>query len=84
MERTRTTIKQQCETNPTKYMQLWDLFETRRAKNILHEIYAVTTYLNLSLMYDMKIRYDQSEVRDGLLFVGEKLVDIIERNEFAN
>ena len=32
----------------------------------------------------MKIRYDQSEVRDGLLFVGEKLVDITERNEFAD
>ena len=35
-------------------------------------------------MYDMKIRYGQFEIRDGLLFMGEKLVNSTERNEFAD
>lgn len=84
IERARTVIKKQCETNPIKYMQLRDLFETRREENILHEIHAIAAYLTPSLMYDVKIRYDQFEARDGLLFVREKLVDIMERNEFAD
>ncbi|XP_052209245.1 uncharacterized protein LOC127812758 [Diospyros lotus] len=55
IERARIAIKKQCETNPIKYMQLRDLFETRQEENILHEIHAVAAYLNPYLMYGMKI-----------------------------
>ncbi|KAF6165491.1 hypothetical protein GIB67_023320 [Kingdonia uniflora] len=84
VEKTRTTWKLCCQRNPEKHSRILELFEDRWTLNMLNVVHAAACYLNPSLMYDKKFRYDNADVRDGLLFIEEKLLEPGERADFAN
>lgn len=83
MERARRSLKVWYNQNPEKYAKAMELFESRRTSNILDKVHAAGAYLNPSLMYDKKITCNDPEVRDGLLFLGSKMLDLVERELFA-
>ncbi|XP_043704088.1 uncharacterized protein LOC122654171 isoform X2 [Telopea speciosissima] len=83
MERARKVIEQCCNNDPPKYSRLLELFDTRRNGQILHKVHAAAAYLNPSLMYDGKIRYEDIDVRDGLNYIVETMISKDERNDFV-
>lgn len=70
------------DQNPEKYAKTMELFESRKS-NILDKVHIVAAYLNPSLIYDKKVACNDPEVRDGLLFLGSKMLDLVERELFA-
>ncbi|KAL5713265.1 hypothetical protein ACHQM5_015357 [Ranunculus cassubicifolius] len=62
---------------------IWGLFEIRRDSNIVDKVHAAAAYLNPKLMYDGVVSYTQVDVSQGLLFLGEKMLDVEERDAFA-
>ncbi|KAF9602264.1 hypothetical protein IFM89_026349 [Coptis chinensis] len=54
-----------------------------RLSNILHKVHAATAFLNPALMYDKKILSKQLDVREGLLFLGRKMLTLEERDELG-
>ncbi|XP_042508300.1 uncharacterized protein LOC122084262 isoform X2 [Macadamia integrifolia] len=83
LERARKVIEQCCCNDPPKYSRLLELFDTRRNGLILHKVHAAAAYLNPSLMYNGKIRYEDTDVRDGLNYIVETMISKDERNDFV-
>ncbi|KAL5710007.1 hypothetical protein ACHQM5_020622 [Ranunculus cassubicifolius] len=80
MEMVRADFKQRDET---KYLQIIKMLNRRRNKDIVHKIHAAAAFLNPLLMYEGKVKYEQSEVRDGMNYVVERMVHSCERDDFA-
>ena len=50
MEMAKKAIKQQCDSNQDRSMQIWELVNRRHTENIIHPIHAAATFLNPSYM----------------------------------
>ncbi|KAF9617656.1 hypothetical protein IFM89_037719 [Coptis chinensis] len=72
MERVRVEFKQRCSNDESKSLKLLKIFDSRRG-DIVHKIHAAASFLNPSLMYDGKIKYEQPDIRDGMNYVVEHM-----------
>ncbi|KAF9609156.1 hypothetical protein IFM89_013546 [Coptis chinensis] len=76
MERAREEIKHRCDNDPIRYEQLWDLFDPRRDRNILHEVHALAAFLNPKFMIIERIKYGHPLVKKGLVFAATHMITI--------
>ncbi|KAL5724905.1 hypothetical protein ACHQM5_008112 [Ranunculus cassubicifolius] len=83
MMRAQETLRRKVETDPDRFSMIWGLFEIRRDSNIVDKVHAAAAYLNPKLMYDGVVSYTQVDVSQGLLFLGEKMLDVEERDAFV-
>ncbi|KAF9625823.1 hypothetical protein IFM89_027311 [Coptis chinensis] len=84
MERAREEIKHRCDNDPIRYEQLWDLFDPRRDRNILHEVHALAAFLNPKFMVIERIKYGHPLVKKGLVFAATNMIKLPEYEERGN
>ncbi|KAF9610071.1 hypothetical protein IFM89_019911, partial [Coptis chinensis] len=84
LERVRVELKQRRSADASKYSKLLKLFDSRREGDIIHKIHAAAAFLNPSLMYDGKIKYEQPDIRDGMNYVVEHMVSSDEMDDFTS
>lgn len=82
IEKASVELKRRFTTDPRKYFELWEMF-TKWQGTKLHKIHAAAAFLNPSLMYDGKIKYELANVRDGMNYVAENLLGTKEMGDFA-
>ncbi|KAF9610971.1 hypothetical protein IFM89_026251 [Coptis chinensis] len=80
LERVRVELKQRRSADASKYSKLLKLFDSRREGDIIHKIHAAAAFLNPSLMYDGKIKYEQPDIRDGMNYVVEHMMMVSYRD----
>ncbi|KAF6144301.1 hypothetical protein GIB67_024528 [Kingdonia uniflora] len=83
MEKVTVEFEQNRNSDPMKYSKLVKLFELKRDGHILHKIHAAAAFLNPSFMYDGKFKYEQTDVKDGMNYVVERMVHPSEMDDFA-
>uniref|UniRef100_A0A2N9HA16 Uncharacterized protein n=1 Tax=Fagus sylvatica TaxID=28930 RepID=A0A2N9HA16_FAGSY len=81
MERAKEAIQQRCDNNKDKYIQIWELFESRRSQNIIHPIHAAAAFLNPAYMCSETFM-ENHEMKEGIRFILENLVAIEEKTTF--
>lgn len=83
MERVSIEFKQRCCSDQSKYTKLVKLFSSRRNEDIVHKIHAAAAFLNPLLMYDGKVKYEQTDIREGMNYVVERMVSSNEMDDFT-
>ncbi|KAL5712346.1 hypothetical protein ACHQM5_014532 [Ranunculus cassubicifolius] len=78
MERVRENIKQRCDNDETRYLELWNLFDSRRETNIVNIQHALAAFLNPKFMLSGRVKYEDIEVKKGLIFVVTKMLATVE------
>ncbi|KAF6165807.1 hypothetical protein GIB67_012704 [Kingdonia uniflora] len=74
MEKATVEFEQNRNSDPLKYSKLVKLYELKRDGHILHKIHAVAAFLNPSFMYDGKFTYEQTDVKDDMNYIVERMV----------
>ncbi|MCL7042340.1 hypothetical protein MKW94_002287 [Papaver nudicaule] len=82
IEKASVELKRRFSINPRKYSEVWELF-TKWHGTKVHKIHAAAAFLNPSLMYDGKIKYELPDIRDGMNYVAENLLGTEEMEDFA-
>ncbi|XP_031278379.1 uncharacterized protein LOC116136849 [Pistacia vera] len=81
MMRAKVAIKERCNSEASKYGRIWELFENRWVKNIIHPIHVVVAFLNPSYFFSQNFRGDR-ETKDDINFIYENLLLIEEKHPF--
>jgi hypothetical protein len=81
MLKARVAFKEKCNSEPSKYHRIWELFENRRANNIIHPIHAAAAFLNPCFFYSDNFSEDK-EMKQGINYIHENLVTMEERESF--
>ncbi|PIA25726.1 hypothetical protein AQUCO_10800016v1 [Aquilegia coerulea] len=83
VERIGGEFKQRCSIDESKYSKLLKLYNSRRNSDIIQKIHAAAAFLHPSFMYEGKIKYEKSDIRDGMNYVVEHMVNPDEMDDFA-
>lgn len=59
--------------NVDKYIQMWELFESRRSQNIIHPVHVATAFFNPTYMCSETFK-ENREMKEGISFVLDNLV----------